>query len=307
MMHVEEQFIKNYDYPSEQFINTSLIEHFPFWSLDEEYPNFHGGIDLKENEMDNPQDKGILKMSGLNEFIPIENKNLNLNISKRKGQNYIKFESNKFKQRFKKKIIFISKGKRRGPKKKKLGNKRTHTKYAKENVNIKLKINTDNCIRYYLNNILRYYKKNICINHLKKFEFLKIAHKNTIKSINTVLKSLENKNLGDIINGKVSKKYGKKGESLEEHNIDLFKQLQVNEFMTKIFSEKYFHFFKNIFYKSERRIEVEINKNETILIEFPENIKLFNDLLKNEDKKYQKVMKYNALKYFMPGSIFITN
>ena len=49
--------------------------------------------------MDNPQDKGILKMSGLNEFIPIENK----------GQNYIKFESNKFKQRIKKKINFISK------------------------------------------------------------------------------------------------------------------------------------------------------------------------------------------------------
>ena len=258
--------------------------------------------------MDNPQDKGILEMSGLNEIILIENKNLN--ISERKGQNYIKSELNKFKQRIKKKINFISKRKknlRRGPKKTKLGNKRTHTKYAKENVNIKLKINTDNCIRYYLNNILRYYKRNICINHLQKFEFLKIAHKNTIKSINTVLKSLENKNLGDIINGKVSKKYGKKGESLEEHNIDLFKQLQVNEFMTKIFSEKYFHFFKNIFYKSERRIEVEINKNETILIEFPENIKLFNDLLKNEDKKYQKVMKYNALKYFMPGSIFITN
>ena len=174
-------------------------------------------------------------------------------------------------------------------------------------MNIKLKINTDNCIRYYLNNILRYYKRNICINHLQKFEFLKIAHKNTIKSINTVLKSLENKNLGDIVNGKVSKKYGKKGENLEEHNIDLFKQLQVNEFMTKIFSEKYFHFFKNIFYKSERKIEVEINKNEIMLIEFPENIKLFKDLIKNEDKKYQNVMKYNALKYFMPGSIFITN
>ena len=59
--------------------------------------------------MDNPQDKGILKMSGLNEYIPLENKNLNLNINKRKGQNYIKSELNKCKERIKKKINFISK------------------------------------------------------------------------------------------------------------------------------------------------------------------------------------------------------
>lgn len=61
---MEKQFIKNYDYLSEQFINTSLIELFPFWSFDEENPNFSDGIDLKENEMDNPQDKGILEMMG---------------------------------------------------------------------------------------------------------------------------------------------------------------------------------------------------------------------------------------------------
>ena len=135
-------------------------------------------------------------------------------------------------------------------------------------------------------------------------EILKIAHQNTIKSINTVLKNLKDKNLGDIFNDIVSKKY-KKEENLEGHNIELLKKLQDNELMTKIFSEKYFHFFQNVFYKSERKIKVEINKNKTILIEFPEKIKLFNDLLKNDDKKYQKVMKYNAFKYFMPGSIFM--
>ena len=263
-------------------------------------------IDLKENDQDNFNNDF---------FINIFQKAKSL-FHEKKGKN-IKFQikNENIKNIFK---LNIS---QRGPKKKKLTNKRKHSKYAKENVNIKLKICVDNCIIYYINEILKNLEIKIPKNYKssKRLEFLKISHQERIKAINKFVNSLNDKNLGDIIKGKVSTKYGKKNKNNKDKvitkddendkspNIILFKELEKNEDMKKIFSESYFHFFKNIFFKSEREIKVKINQSKNILIKFPEKIKLFNDLLKTDDIKYQKIMRYCAYKYFMPGSIFMIN
>ena len=263
-------------------------------------------IDLEENDQDN---------FNHDFFINIFKKEKSL-FHEKKGKN-IKFQikNENIKNIFK---LNIS---QRGPKKKKLTNKRKHSKYAKENVNIKLKICVDNCIIYYINEILKNLEIKIPKNYKssKRLEFLKISHQERIKAINKFVNSLNDKNLGDIIKGKVSTKYGKKNKNNKDKvitkddendkspNIILFKELEKNEDMKKIFSESYFHFFKNIFFKSEREIKVKINQSKNILIKFPEKIKLFNDLLKTDDIKYQKIMRYCAYKYFMPGSIFMIN
>ena len=266
-------------------------------------------IDLKENDQDNFNNDF---------FINIFQKAKSL-FHEKKGKN-IKFQikNENIKNIFK---LNIS---QRGPKKKKLTNKRKHSKYARENVNIKIKIRVDNCIIYYINEILKKLEIKIPENYksikkYKRLEFLKISHQERIKAINKFVNSLNDKNLGDIIKDKVSTKYGKKSKNNKNkvitkddeiakfQNKILFEELEKNEDLKKIFSESYFHFFKNIFFKSEREIKVKINESKTILINFPEKIKLFNDLLKTDDIKYQKIMRYCAYKYFMPGSIFMIN
>ena len=273
--------------------------------------------DLKENDQNNFNNDIYINIF---QTLPLPHpfsKTQEKSLDEKKGKN-IKFQ---IKNEKKIKNIFKLNISQRGPKKKKLTNKRKHSKYAKENVNIKLKICVDNCIIYYINEILKNLEIKIPKNYKssKRLEFLKISHQERIKAINKFVNSLNDKNLGDIIKGKVSTKYGKKNKNNKDKvitkddendkspNIILFKELEKNEDMKKIFSESYFHFFKNIFFKSEREIKVKINQSKNILIKFPEKIKLFNDLLKTDDIKYQKIMRYCAYKYFMPGSIFMIN
>ena len=191
--------------------------------------------------------------------------------------------------------------KKRGRKKKvDTTTERHHTKYSKENINIKLKLYCDNCIVSYINECLKLSKK------YNRRKFLKFDYKNKIKSINSTLKDLKNKNLGDIIITRNSSKYGPKYKKEEDENSQLYDQVKEDEILKKIFSEEYFHFFKNVFYKSKREIKIKIKENEYKIINLPKKVKMFNDLLeKDADEKYQKKLKEYAFRYFIPNSIFI--
>ena len=191
--------------------------------------------------------------------------------------------------------------KKRGRKKKEdTTTERHHTKYSKENINIKLKLYCDNCIVSYINECLKLSKK------YNKRKFLKFDYKYKIKSINSTLKDLKNKNLGDIIITRNSSKYGPKYKKKEDENSQLYDQIKEDEILKKIFSEEYFHFFKNVFYKSKREIKIKLKENEYKIINLPKKVKMFNDLLeKDADEKYQKKLKEYAFRYFIPNSIFI--
>jgi predicted metal-dependent hydrolase len=136
------------------------------------------------------------------------------------------------------------------------------------------------------------------------------------KTILNTLKALkDNKStLGDIIQTKISTKYGhKKGK--KEHkdeftNIKVYHIYKNDETLKNIFSEEYFHFFKKVFYKNNRKIKIKLNENENNyrVVNISEKVAMFYDLLgKDDDEKYKAQLIMHAYKYFMPNSKFIVN
>lgn len=195
----------------------------------------------------------------------------------------------------KKKIVFLTKEKflkkKRGKKKDKNSKtKGTKTKFDKNNINIKIKSYCDNCIVGYLNECLKLSKK------YNGQKFSKLSRKLKIKNINKSLESLKDKNLGDFIQTQI------------DGNINIFQQFENDEILESVFSEKYFHFFKNVFYRSNRRVKIKLNNNQNFSINLPDKVLMFNDLLeKDKEKKYNEQLKKNAIKFFIPNSIFIVN
>ena len=222
---------------------------------------------------------------------------------------YFYFTKKRF---FKKKGIKLLKLKRKKGRKKKDEDKKddssktkVHTKYSTHNINIKIKIYCDNCIVEYLNECLKLSKK------YNGQKFYKFSHKSKIRSINNTIESLKYKKLKDIIVSKNSNKYLKKKENTEDNiNDKIYQEFKDDEILKNIFSEDYYHFFKNIFYKRNREIKIKINNNEYKTINLSKKVTLFFDLLEknnSKDRLYQDKLKINAFKYFMPNSIFIVH
>ena len=155
---------------------------------------------------------------------------------------------------------------------------------------------------------------NECLKLSKNYngqEFYKFSRKSKIKSIKNTIESLKDKKLKDIIITKNSCKYLKKNEKKEENiNDKIYQEFKDDEILKNLFSENYFHFFKNIFYKKNREIKIKINNKEYKTIILSKKIPLFYDLLEkndNKDELYQDKLKINAFKYFTSNSIFIVH
>lgn len=232
----------------------------------------------------------------------IVNKLFNKNPNK-DNSDYYSINNNKKEPKKENEIKFLKK--KRGKKKDKNSKiKGTKTKFDKNNINIKIKCYCDNCIVAYLNECLKLSKK---YNNQKFFE---LCRKYKIKNINKSLESLKNKNLGDFIQNEITSKYKSKNGNKDKknENINIFQQFEKDEILKNIFSENYFHFFKNVFYESKRRVKIKLNDSQSISINFPDKVLMFNDLLeKDKDEKYKEQLKKNALKYFIPNSIFFVN
>ena len=203
--------------------------------------------------------------------------------------------------------------KKRGRKIKNSKEERIHSKFAMDNIMIKIKNKCDNCIVAYLNECIK------CSKKYNKQKFLKFDRKSKIKTIANYLQSIKEKqlNLRDIvIHTKISSKYGhkkgKKGKKENENentNKKIFQYFEEDETLKNIFSEEYFHFFKNVFYKNKREIKIKITENKYETIKLSKKVEMFFDLLeeKDNDIKYKQQVVNCASKYFMPDSKFKLN
>lgn len=203
--------------------------------------------------------------------------------------------------------------KKRGRKIKNSKEERIHSKFAIDNIISKIKNKCDNCIVAYLNECIKFSKK------YNKQKFLKFDHKSKIKAIVNYLQSIKEKKIklkNIVINTKISSKYGhKKGKKGKKENEDeninakIFQYFEEDETLKNIFSEEYFHFFKNVFYKNKREIKIKISENKYEVIKISKKVKMFFDLLeeKDNDIKYKQLLINCASKYFMPDSKFKVN
>jgi len=196
------------------------------------------------------------------------------------------------------KFLLITKEKRGRKKYSNKKVKRIHNKNTADNLLKKIQVHYLSFIVSYLNEILQNLNYNI--------RFLKLDYRFKMNVSRKFFESLKKKTIGEIISSEISVKYKKSDKYI---NKKLYEQIKDNEVLNKIFEDNYLKLFRNIYYKSNKIINLkEYGLNKDIYLS--NNVKMLNDLLKtNEDldtnKKYLKRIKEIAIKNFFPESIFI--
>ena len=118
---------------------------------------------------------------------------------------------------------------------------------------------------------------------------------------------LNNKTIKDIIlESPISGKYKKKEMDYNQKIINKLENEGLN-IILNIMNKKFLYFFENIYYKNLRKFNLTMYDNNSLEVNLPLTIKLFNDLLnknksKNsvENENYENSMKKCAKKYFFP-------
>ena len=118
---------------------------------------------------------------------------------------------------------------------------------------------------------------------------------------------LNKKTIKDIIlESPISGKYKKKEMDYNQKIINKLEN-EGHNIILNIMNKKFLYFFENIYYKNLRKFNLTMFDNNSLEVNLPLSIKLFNDLLnknksKNsvENENYENSMKKCAKKYFFP-------
>ena len=196
---------------------------------------------------------------------------------------------------------FSSRKRKRGKAKTKNDN-RKHNFDSNDNLQRKIQVHYLTFIVSFANDLLQK------LNYKQRFKNLDYHFKIKIDKIST--KSLKNNCIGKIIsNNSISEKYTKiKFEERKIHNRKIYKQIIGNKIIKKILSEKYLDIFRKIYFKSEKRIDLE-EYGLSQIINLSNNVKMFKDLLLKDTQNlsnniYNKNL-YNCIKKnFLPNLIF---
>ena len=140
---------------------------------------------------------------------------------------------------------------------------------------------------------------NEILNNLKyKEKFCKLDYKYKQNVNNKFFESLKTKNIGEIICSNISGKYKKDGknnkdilEKIKEKKNNKEINNKENEAIINILSENYFDFFRKIYYKSSKLINLEeygLDKEITL----SDKVKMYKDFL-NKNKELDKSEDYN--------------
>ena len=194
----------------------------------------------------------------------------------------IKFESKKF--------LKQKRGKKRKQQEINKGYIKIHDKYRIDNVLRKIQVHYITFIVSFINDIL----ENLGIS--QRFLYLNYSIKKNVKI--EYINSLKNKDVGKILCNKISDKY-KKDQNI---NFENYNKVKDNEIMKKFFSINYSLLFKNIYYNSIKSIDL---KEYGFNISLSDNVKMFEDLIKDIEKKdisgeYKENIIKCARKYFFP-------
>ena len=180
--------------------------------------------------------------------------------------------------------------------------KKNHDKFDTYNILTKIQVNYITFIVLFLNCILDFF------NYDKNERFKQIAYK--VKQVvnQNHFNDLKSKKLHEIICMKISPKNKKIVTQDAEYNKNLYIKLQSNPIINRILNENYLYFFQNIYYKSEKIINLKHYGCDTN-ITLSNKIVMFNDKIKSfKDKDYivavQKCVKDN---YFEKKVVFHTN
>ena len=173
-----------------------------------------------------------------------------------------------------------------------------HDRNKPDNLIRKIQVHYISFIRSFMNEITKYL-------NLDK-QFLKIAYKIKKDVHKNKLKEIKQKTLEDIISSEISSKYLKNDK---RHNELIIKDLSKNELLKNILSQNYLTFFRKVYYKSNKRINLKQFGSEDKEINLSDNVEMFKDFLKKKDFDSSHILQLNkcVAKYFYPKLIFLVN
>ena len=158
--------------------------------------------------------------------------------------------------------------------------KKPPRKYDSDNIIIKNQAHYMNFIPEYNNCILKGFGIK------RKFKKIDYFFKKNPKFEN--FEELKGKTLGDILQLRISGKYKKTNKN---HNKNLYDEIKDLPVIKNILKENYMIFFKEVYYKSERKINLKKYGSDKILT-LSEDIKTFQDKVNSfKDQKYAEIYK----------------
>ena len=198
-------------------------------------------------------------------------------------------------------------------KKRNRGRKKNNKFIFNTNSYIHDKFRTDNLLRkvqnHYLNFIVSFLNEILQnLGFKEKLYFLSYQFKLNITKKNLYILSREN--IGNILCNEISPKYLTKNKNI---NLIIIEKIKDNPVIKSILSENYLKLFKDIYYRSNRIINLEdygLNK----VVKLSKNIKMYQDLLKifnnnsiKSDNYYIQRMNECVNRNFLGNSIFVCN
>ena len=197
-------------------------------------------------------------------------------------------------------------------KKRNRGRKKNNKFIFNTNSYIHDKFRTDNLLRkvqnHYLNFIVSFLNEILQnLGFKEKLYFLSYQFKLNITKKNLYILSREN--IGNILCNEISPKYLTKNKNI---NLIIIEKIKDNPVIKSILSENYLKLFKDIYYRSNRIINLKYYGLNKVII-LSKKIKMYQDLLKiynnsiKYDNYYIQRMNECVTRNFLLNSIFVCN
>ena len=169
-----------------------------------------------------------------------------------------------------------------------------HDKHTADNLLKKIQVHYLTFIVRFLNEIFKF------VNLKQRFRNLAYEFKSNVNK--EFVNSLKTKTIGDIISTQISIKYKKVALNI---NKNIYEQTKFDTILNKIFSENYLLFFRKVYFKSERIINLkEYGLNQKLILS--EKAKMYKDLIENKDYVYKRYLKDCVNRHFFSNSLFMT-
>lgn len=180
---------------------------------------------------------------------------------------------------------FLTRKKRGRPKANEQNKKEkiVHDKFSHDNLLRKIQVHYISFIVSFMNEILK------ILNYPQQFLKLSYSFKKNVNK--RFVDSLKSKNLREILCNEISVKYRNKDKN---SNILICEEIEKNEILSRILSDNYLKIFKNVYFQSNRIINLkDYGLDKEIILS--QNVKMYKDLLKDNEafenyKEYQKNM-----------------
>ena len=156
-------------------------------------------------------------------------------------------------------------------------NKVIHSKFGSDNITTRIQVNSMNSAFSYINEILSHVYKDE--NYKPKFKKIKSLYKKNYTKKNS--EKIKKMALRELVNLDITGKY-KNYDA--DFNRKVYEKIKDNEIVKNILDEKYINFFREVFYKNKRTI----NLNEhsiNITINLSNKVKLYENLFREKDNE----------------------